>query len=99
MRLHPQARQALVQSVRRVAPHATAIRLFGSRLDDSAKGGDVDIMVEFDEPVEHPAMLSASIGVQASRALQGRHVDVVLKAPNLQTGSIHRVAMAEGVEL
>lgn len=99
MRIPTEAREALVQSVRRVVPEAKTIRLFGSRLDDDAKGGDVDLMVEFDHPVEHPAVLAARIAVQASRTLDGRRVDVVLKAPNLKECSIHRVAMTTGVAL
>jgi len=99
MRIQPEARKVLIQSVRRVAPDAKTIRLFGSRLDDNLKGGDIDLMVEFDHPVQHPAMLSAQIAVQASRALAGRNVDVVLKAPNLKECSIHRVAMTTGVAL
>lgn len=99
MRIQTEAREALVKSVRSVAPEARTIRLFGSRLDDNAKGGDVDLMIEFEHPIEHPAMLAARIAVQASRTLAGRNVDVVLKAPNLKECSIHRIAMATGVAL
>jgi predicted nucleotidyltransferase len=99
MRINTEARAALVQSVRSVAPDAKTIRLFGSRLDDHARGGDVDLMVEFDHPIERPALLAARIGVQVSRILAGRSVDVVLKAPNLKECSIHRVATATGIAL
>lgn len=99
MRIQTHAREALAKSVRRVVPDAKTIRLFGSRLDDNARGGDVDLMVEFDYPIERPALLAARIAVQASRTLDGRNVDVVLKAPNLKECSIHLVAMATGVTL
>jgi len=99
MRLSPAMQTAMTQAVRRVAPNATAIWLFGSRLDDDAKGGDVDLMVEFAQPVEQPALLAARIAVQVMRALGGREVDVVLKAPNLSLSGIHRVAMEYGIQL
>lgn len=99
MRLSPETIQALADAVSRVAPSRTSVRLFGSRLDDSTRGGDVDLMVEFQEPVEHPALLAARIAVSASRAIEGRQVDVVLKAPNLLESSIHRVAAQRGIEI
>ncbi|MGE4534760.1 nucleotidyltransferase domain-containing protein [Halomonas sp.] len=75
------------------------VRLFGSRLDDTAKGGDIDLMVELDEAVEHPARLSAWLSVKIMRATQGRKVDVILSAPNLEELSIHRIAREQGVIL
>ena len=99
MRLTPEALDELANAVRRVAPDVKTIRLFGSRLDDSARGGDVDLMVEFDHAIDHPAVLAARLAVHASRAIGGRAVDVVLKAPNLQESSIHRVALETGVAI
>lgn len=75
------------------------VRLFGSRLDDTAKGGDIDLMVELDEAVEHPARLSAWLSVKIMRATQGRKVDVILAAPNLEELPIHRIAREQGVIL
>ncbi|WP_404297301.1 nucleotidyltransferase domain-containing protein [Halomonas sp.] len=75
------------------------VRLFGSRLDDAAKGGDIDLMVELDEAVEHPARLSAWLSVKVMRATQGRKVDVILAAPNLEELPIHRIAREQGIIL
>ena len=99
MRLKPETLNELVMTVRQVAPDAGNIRLFGSRLDDCAKGGDIDLMVEFDHPLQRPAMTAARIAAQASRVVHGRAVDVVIKAPNLRMDSIHRLAEAEGILL
>jgi predicted nucleotidyltransferase len=44
MRLHEAERQAILQSIRSADPDAT-VYLFGSRVDDSEKGGDIDLLV------------------------------------------------------
>ncbi|MBK8524685.1 MAG: nucleotidyltransferase domain-containing protein [Betaproteobacteria bacterium] len=75
---------------------AATVRLFGSRLDDAAKGGDVDLLVEIPFPVADPAPLVARIAGRISRALDSRKVDVVLAAPNLMSLPIHEVARREG---
>lgn len=73
--------------------------LFGSRVRDDLKGGDVDLMVETPEAVAEPALLSARIASRVSRAMNGRKVDVVLKAPNLLIQPIHEIALQTGVAL
>lgn len=75
------------------------MRLFGSRLDDNASGGDVDLLLEVPEPVERPALLSARFGARVSRALGGRKVDVLIAAPNLARLPIHELAIERGQRL
>ncbi|MBI4938473.1 MAG: nucleotidyltransferase domain-containing protein [Nitrosomonadales bacterium] len=71
-------------------------RVFGSRLDDTASGGDIDLMLEFSDPVDNPALVAAQMAAQVSRALNGRKVDVLLSAPNLMRLPIHEVAFKKG---
>lgn len=99
MRLRPEDLETIRQTVMDVTAGEGRVRLFGSRLNDQAKGGDIDLMVEYDRPVDAPAELSARIAVKVSRALGGRKVDVVLRAPNLLETSLHQVALEEGVQL
>ncbi|ANB03136.1 nucleotidyltransferase domain-containing protein [Ectothiorhodospira sp. BSL-9] len=99
MRLTPQQQTTIRHIVTKHAGASARVRLFGSRLDDTARGGDVDLMVELNEPVDQPALLSATLSAKISRQLQGRRVDVVLSAPNLQHLPIHDVAYREGVIL
>ncbi len=76
--------------------HGTAF-VFGSRLDDNAKGGDWDIFISVNEPVENAPWLIAQMASLLSRNSYGRKVDVVLAAPNLKTLPIHVVAARDGV--
>jgi len=43
MRLHESERQAIIQSIRAADPDA-AVYLFGSRVNDATKGGDIDLL-------------------------------------------------------
>jgi len=99
MRLTPQQVSSIRTAVRQLAGEHARVRLFGSRLDDNARGGDVDLLVELPDPVDNPAMLAAQLSARISRALQGRKVDVLLSAPNLQRQPIHDTAREKGVLL
>ena len=99
MRLTSQQLHAIVELAHQLAGRQASVRLFGSRLDDHAKGGDLDLLLEVPEPIANPALLAARFSAKISRLMQGRKVDVVLAAPNLMRLPIHDVALKEGVLL
>jgi predicted nucleotidyltransferase len=99
MRLTPSQIAAIRTSTALLAGDAARVWLFGSRVRDDARGGDVDLLLELDEAVTEPAQLSARLAAQVSRAMYGRKVDVLIKAPNLQFLPIHSIALAEGIRL
>ncbi len=99
MRLTSQQIQQIRTIVAAQAGTDAKICLFGSRVDDQARGGDVDILVEVPTSVEDPAPLAARIAGRVSRLMGGRKVDVVLSAPNLQELPIHEMARKQGVLL
>ena len=96
MRLTDNQIQTIRQLVRQVAGNQSRVRVFGSRLDDNAHGGDLDLMLELTEPVDNPALMAAQLSAQVSRAMHGRKVDVLLSAPNLMRLPIHDIAFKEG---
>lgn len=96
MRLTEDQAQAIVRLARQVAGSQVRVRVFGSRLDDHAHGGDLDIMLELPEAVENPALMAARISAKLSRLMHGRKVDVLLSAPNLMRLPIHDMAFSEG---
>jgi len=71
MRLSHSDIDAIKSVVTDICGERAVVRLFGSRLDDTSRGGDIDLMVELDEAVEHPARLSAWLSVKIMCATQG----------------------------
>jgi len=99
MRLNLAQIDAIRASASQLAGADARIWLFGSRVRDDERGGDVDLLLELDEAVAEPAQLSSKLAAQVSRAMYGRKVDVLIKAPNLKFLPIHSIALAEGILL
>ena len=96
MRLTDHQAQVIRQLALQVAGNRARVRIFGSRLDDTARGGDFDLMLELPDPVANPALLAAQFSAKVTRLMHGRKVDVLLTAPNLMRLPIHDMAFKEG---
>lgn len=59
MRLTDSQTKIIRQLAYQVAGNQSRVRVFGSRLDDAAHGGDIDLMLELQEPVDNPALMFA----------------------------------------
>ena len=96
MRLTDGQAEAIRRLAREIAGDDSRVRVFGSRLDDAAHGGDLDLMLELPDPVDNPALMAARMSARVSRAIHGRKVDVLISAPNLMRLPIHDMAFKEG---
>ena len=96
MRISPEQAQAIRHLAHQVAGEDARVRLFGSRLDDRARGGDIDLLLELPTPVANPALTAASLSARVSRLFQGRRVGVLILAPNLKRFPIHDLACVQG---
>jgi predicted nucleotidyltransferase len=96
MRLTQHEARMIHRLAHEVAGEQARVRVFGSRLDDEARGGDVDLLLELPTPVENPALMAARLAARVSRAMGGRKIDVLLSAPNLKHLPIHDIALKEG---
>lgn len=96
MRLEAHSIETIQQTVlHECGPQAQA-RLFGSRLDDAAKGGDIDLHILLPQDVPRPAWLAALLSAKLERRLGGRKVDVRLLSPGMARQPIDQVALSEG---
>ena len=96
MRLTPEQTRAIVAVTHELAGPDASVRLFGSRLHDTLKGGDIDLVVECAHPVERPVWLAAQITARLQRLLGDRRIDVLLIDPTTPLEPVHRVAQSEG---
>ena len=96
MRVSSTQQMQIKQCIHQLLGNDVDIRVFGSRLDDHAKGGDLDLFIQSPRVLEQPAVISARIAARVSRLLYGRKVDVLLQAPNLSISPIHHIAQQQG---
>lgn len=99
MRLSSEQARAIVTAARELAGPRARVRLFGSRLRDDVRGGDIDLLVECPDTVEQPVWLAARITARLQRALGDRRIDVLVVDPQTPLEPVHHAARAEGVEL
>lgn len=99
MRLTIEQAKAIRQTTAEIFDATTPVWLFGSRVDDSKRGGDIDLLVA-------PQALNAEQALQAKirflnkleKRLGERKVDLIIEMPN-DTRSIVQIAHQTGVPL
>jgi predicted nucleotidyltransferase len=96
MRLAPHQSRIIVEAARKALGGDIRVLLFGSRVDDAAKGGDVDLYIETREApgIWRKAQLLADLEYRL-----GLSVDLLLHAPGEPEKPIHRIARLTGVPL
>lgn len=99
MRLTTQENTVIKSAVRTVFGSEAQVRLFGSRTDDTAKGGDIDLMVTVPYCVSQPAWNIAQVKAKIIMKLGECEIDLLLDAPNLSKLPIHQIARDQGVVL
>lgn len=99
MRLSEQQQQAIREEVARVFGPKTLVRLFGSRVDDQARGGDIDLHIETSgapgELVERELQLHARL----LRRLGERKIDIVVCSDQATARPVDKQAIQTGVVL
>ena len=73
--------------------------LFGSRVDPTAKGGDIDLYIELNHEVKDKLAIIRQLNIAIDNKLGERKVDIVIKAPNTQDSALHQIAKQKGILL
>ncbi len=97
MRLSPQVQTDIVQTFRQFFAADDHLWLFGSRVDDAKRGGDIDLYIETKE-IDTDKLRDQKIKflVSLERKIGEQKIDVVIKTPQ-KTLPIHEEARATGV--
>jgi predicted nucleotidyltransferase len=100
MRLTPAQRRQILETLRHHFGQASEIRLFGSRVDDRARGGDIDLYIE--PEVQAPDdIVEAKLRSLAElhQKLGEQKIDLVIRRRGTPLLPIHEVARTTGVAL
>jgi predicted nucleotidyltransferase len=94
MRISPDQTQIICQQIHQYLGATATIWLFGSRVIDHKKGGDVDLYVEADP---HPILNEIRCKIELEENLD-MPVDLIVRAP-LDGSPIARMAKTQGLRL
>jgi hypothetical protein len=96
MRLRNDIAAAIRQTAAEV--FGAPVRLFGSRLDDNARGGDIDLYIETELDAEEAERRRLRMLARLARRLGERKIDLLVRTPDGEL-PIHAIARREGVLL
>lgn len=99
MRLTAEQAKVIRQSARELVGADAVVYLFGSRVDDSARGGDIDLYIETplspEEAFAHEQRLYATL----QRQIGPRKIDLIVRSLQSPKRAIHQHALERGLRL
>ena len=96
MRLDSHSVDTIKQRVGQLLGHDAQVRLFGSRLDDTQRGGDIDLHIRLEKALENATWQAALLSAGLQRRLDGRKVDVRIWWEGTPCLPLDRVALEQG---
>jgi predicted nucleotidyltransferase len=100
MRVNNNDIKAIKEVTSAIFGETARIRLFGSRTDDKKKGGDIDLLIEYNQKISRLEQYQLKIMflVQLKKIIGDQKIDVIIN--NLQHhNSIFHEAYQEGILL
>lgn len=75
------------------------VSLFGSRVNDNAGGGDIDLLVELFSTPANPFLESIGLETDLQMALGDQKIDILLIYLGCAETPIHRIAKHNAIQL
>lgn len=97
MRLNPKEQNQIIYYARTYFNHEAKLYLFGSRADDSKKGGDIDLFL--DSPTDVDMQTQIHFLTAIYRHVTERKVDLLINSPSKKPQAIYLAAKETGVLL
>lgn len=98
MRLLPHEVEAIRVAVREVFGPTARVRLFGSRVRDDLRGGDIDLFVEV-ESGQASVANEQRLRDRIAPAVEDLRTDVILHERGATLTPLERIALRDGVRL
>ncbi len=98
MRLAKSTIDSIIELAKKYFHDDVDIYLFGSRVDDSKHGGDIDLYIA-SSSVTEPVRSKLAFKVALYGVIGEQKVDVVFHDKSLMLKPIHEIALSEGIKL
>ena len=99
MRLTQSQIDVIKQKTLLVFGDSAKVYLFGSRIDDLAKGGDIDLFIELNQLTECAVLKTLQLNSELQQAFGLQKIDILFYAPNYAWQTIYSIAKEQGVLL
>lgn len=99
MRLTTEQISVIKQKTALIFGDDARVYLFGSRIDDDAKGGDIDLFVDLAKEIENPVSKTIQLNGALQQQLGMQKIDIIFHAPPYVWKSIHAEAKDQGILL
>ena len=99
MRLSKQTQTIIRDTVREIFGSDAEVLVFGSRTVDSARGGDIDLLVRRSTPTPQRQRKTLKLIARLQRRLGDQPIDVLVLDPGTPKEPVHEQALRTGIRL
>ncbi|MDN5848231.1 MAG: nucleotidyltransferase domain-containing protein [Nitrococcus sp.] len=99
MRLSNQTQTIIRDTVREIFGSDAEVLVFGSRTIDSARGGDIDLLVQTSTPIPQRQRKTLKLTARLQMRLGDQPIDVLVLDPETQKEPVHEEALRTGIRL
>ncbi|MFI3119315.1 MAG: nucleotidyltransferase domain-containing protein [Methylococcaceae bacterium] len=99
MRLSESTCTDILDTVREVFGPEATVKLFGSRINDVARGGDIDLLIELPSVTTELERKTLQLIARLQLRIGDQPIDVLVLDPSTLRQSIHEHAVKTGINL
>ncbi|MFA7241872.1 MAG: nucleotidyltransferase domain-containing protein [Sulfuricellaceae bacterium] len=99
MRISPQTQQTIHDTVQEVFGRDANVKLFGSRVNDAARGGDIDLLISLPAITADIERKSLQLVARLQMRIGDQPIDVLVIDPQTPRQPIHEQALRTGITL
>ena len=99
MRLTSEQMSIIKQTALEIFGPNARVRLFGSRLDEQARGGDIDLLVESERVIDDKVSKSLTLTARLQLRLGDQPIDILVVDPSVRRNAVHQQALRTGQPL
>lgn len=99
MRLSKQTQQIVRTTVQEIFGSEATVKLFGSRTDDVARGGDIDLLVELPAVTTDIERKTLRLAARLQLRIGDQPIDILVLDPSTPRQPIHEQACRTGITL